>query len=576
MNENNRRLFLTIALCMVATYLWGVYFAPKKPVKPADAAVTAGVNPAAVDGKGGPAELAKPGDVPRGTPAAAAAPGAAATPTGTAAGGSQSPRPPTKTVVLESERLKLRITSDGAALESVELKGPKFAHKLGPEKKSVQLDLVDKGILPLPLTTTLKAQGQLVLPPDAGYEVEQPDAWTAVFTAHLPTLTVKKTLALDPQTYRLNLKVETVSTAPLAGELLAEMVGNGGTGQTGGMFSPGTVASSHAVCRNGKDTEKLLVGAKSPSFTGNQPAFAGISQPYFISAVVPELAKDQTASCELLAVGSTLTAGIQTKVVAQAEQSATQAFIVYLGPKDADELAAVSPQLHSAIDLGFWSIIAQVLLTVMKQFYKLVPPHNWGIAIILLTLSVKLLTFPLQAKSMKSMQEMARIQPQLDELKVKYAGDQQRQNMEQMKLFKEHGVNPMGSCLPMLIQMPVWLALYTTLQNSVELYNSVFIAGWLDDLTAKDPYYIVPVAMGITMILTQVLTPQPMSNPSQKYVGYVVSGFFSLMMLNLPSGLTLYIVTNNVLSILQQVYLRRTFKIAPRPAAETTIATTAR
>jgi len=140
-------------------------------------------------------------------------------------------------------------------------------------------------------------------------------------------------------------------------------------------------------------------------------------------------------------------------------------------------------------------------------------------------------------------------------------------NVEQMKLFKEHGVNPMGSCLPMLIQMPVWLALYTALQVSVDLYNSVFIPGWLEDLTAKDPYYVLPVAMGITMLLTQVLTPTPMSQPGQKTMGYAMSLFFSVLMLNLPSGLTLYIFVNNILSIIQQIYLRRSMRTPKDPGA---------
>ena len=218
-------------------------------------------------------------------------------------------------------------------------------------------------------------------------------------------------------------------------------------------------------------------------------------------------------------------------------------------------------------NFGFWSVIAELLLTIMKFFYKI--GHNWGVAIILLTVAMKILTFPLQHKSMKSMQEMQRIQPQLEEMKKKYAGDTQRQNLEQMKLFKEHGVNPMGSCLPMLIQMPIWFALYTTLQVSVELYNEPFLRGWIGDLTSKAPYYILPVAMGITMILTQVLTPTPMSNPSQKIMGYVMSGFFSLLMLTLPSGLTLYIFTNNILSIAQQMYLRR--KLHSPKAADQTV-----
>jgi len=119
--------------------------------------------------------------------------------------------------------------------------------------------------------------------------------------------------------------------------------------------------------------------------------------------------------------------------------------------------------------------------------------------------------------------------------------------------------------------MPIWFALYTTLQVSVELYNAHFIRGWIDDLTAKDPYYILPVAMGITMILTQVLTPTPMSNASQKTMGYVMSGVFSLLMLTLPSGLTLYIFTNNILSIGQQMYLRRKLHLHPVKASEQTV-----
>jgi YidC/Oxa1 family membrane protein insertase len=132
----------------------------------------------------------------------------------------------------------------------------------------------------------------------------------------------------------------------------------------------------------------------------------------------------------------------------------------------------------------------------------------------------------------------------------------------------------MGSCLPMLIQMPVWIALYTTLQVSAELYNSVFIPGWLDDLTAKDPYYILPVGMGITMFLTQYLTPSPMSQPSQKIMGYAMTAFFSFLMLSLPSGLTLYIFINNILSIAQQMYLRNAMR-GP-PASGTTIAVSAK
>jgi YidC/Oxa1 family membrane protein insertase len=322
----------------------------------------------------------------------------------------------------------------------------------------------------------------------------------------------------------------------------------------------------------GTKVERVAVGQKNPVWDQAGAGFAGIDEQYFLTAVTPPAGVN--ASCHIEARGEkqgSLLAALSVPLAVPAGGAVSHGFVGYAGPKDTDELTAVAKSLRQAVDLGFWAIIADILLGIMKFFHKVVPPHNWGISIILLTVAMKVLTFPLQHKSMKSMQEMQRIQPQLEEMKKKFAGDTQRQNLEQMKLFKEHGVNPMGSCLPMLIQMPIWFALYTTLQVSVELYNAPFIRGWLNDLTAPDPYYVLPVAMGITMILTQVLTPAPMSNPSQKTMGYVMSGFFSLLMLTLPSGLTLYIFTNNVLSIAQQMYLRRAMKLPQPPASGQTV-----
>ena len=563
MNESNRRLFITIGLCLLATYAWGHFFGPK-PKTAAELAAQTAAGPAV------PGEAAKPAeakDVPRGTttPLPAGVPAAA---------GALTVRPPSQTLVLESEKLRLELSTDGAALKSVQLKGPKFAHKKEPKAAPSPLDLVDAG-LPLLLSTELKTGETVVFPADTGFSVVQSDGMSATLRGEAGGLLVTKTLTLSPTTYKVDVQVEVQSTGAFAGQLTTSMAGNGGTGSTGSFLSPASSTAPQTICRVGKDTERLQVGAKHPTWTGTAASFAGISHPYFLIALAT-LPASGPSGCQLDAKGSTLLAGITSQVVLAPGATEKRSYIGYLGPKDTDELAAVAPALKDAVDLGFWSVIASFLLAVMKLFYKLVPPHNWGIAIILLTLSVKLVTFPLQHKSMKSMQEMSRIQPLLDELKKKYAGDQQRMNAAQMELFKEHGVNPMGSCLPLLIQMPVWFALYSALQNSVELYNSVFIPGWLEDLTAKDPYYVLPVAMGITMLVTQILTPTPTSNPSQKYIGYAMSGFFSLLMLSLPSGLTLYIFTNNLLSILQQIYLRRTMRPLPSAAAGATVAVTAR
>ena len=371
-------------------------------------------------------------------------------------------------------------------------------------------------------------------------------------------MTVTKTLSVNPKTYGVTLAVQVEAAQEVKGTL-GVLSGGHAEEPQGGLFASRTNTPARTICVHGKDkVERLAIGAKTPVFEAPDAEFSGIDEQYFLTAVTPPVGV--AATCRLEAQGQkvgSLTSSLWVPLTVGTGAAATLTFKGYAGPKDDVELAAVAAPLKHSIDWGFWSVIAEVLLSVMKFFQRIVPGHNWGVSIILLTVAMKAVTFPLQHKSMKSMQEMQRIQPQIDEMKKKYAGDTQRQNLEQMKLFKEHGVNPMGSCLPMLIQMPIWFALYTTLQVSVELYNAPFIHGWLEDLTAADPYYVLPVAMGITMILTQVLTPTPMSNPSQKTMGYVMSGFFSLLMLTLPSGLTLYIFTNNVLSIGQQMYLRR-------------------
>jgi len=588
MKDSNQRLLLTVVLCMAVALVWSFVFQPKSPQR-AGAPDAGAARQQSERSAQTPPSSPQPSSSPSGpsgapTGAASSAGGSSAAGAAPATGvprGTSQPRPPERSVALDSERLHVVLTSDGAALKSVLLKGEKFQRRQTGNAKDTQVDLVQvQPGQPLPLSTALRdAAGAEVVAADAGYELVRQDAHSAVFRATAGAFTVRKTFTLDPRLYRLDLSVdvgEAGSAPPLNGQLTIISTGHGQAGSGGGWFSGHANAPERAICEAAGKLERVGVGDKHPVWEGpGTAAFAGVDEQYFIRAVVPP--QGAVASCRIEAKAEgALLATLSLPLAVPAGGKVGTAFVVYAGPKDTEELGAVAPALKNSVDLGFWSVIANVLLAVMKFFHKVVPPHNWGIAIILLTLTVKALTFPLQHKSMKSMQEMQRLQPQIEEIKKKYAGDQQRQNVEQMKLFKEHGVNPMGSCLPMLIQMPIWLALYTTLQVSVELYNSVFIPGWLDDLTAKDPYYILPVAMGATMLLTQVLTPTPMSNPGQKTMGYAMSAFFSLLMLNLPSGLTLYIFVNNILSILQQLYLRRAMRPPAPPASTQTLAVTAR
>ena len=562
-DDKNQRLFLTIALCLAVAFAWGLLFQPKH--RPTNESALAGASQngqpptnapgAAPSAPIGAAPLAGPGDVPRGTPSSAV-----------------KAHPPSRDLVLGSEKLRVVLTTAGGALKSVELLGAKFQGPAINGKKGEQVNLVAPEAWPLPLSTEVRKSAGVepLIPEEAGYEVVSNDDQTVVMKTEAGGVTLLKTFVLDPSTYKLSVSYRVSSASAFTGQLVVLETGHG-VETKGGMFSS-RAKPNQVICQAGGKTERIAVGAKHPVWDGPGPvSFAGIDEQYFLRALVVDPQANATCHIESTPLGA-LTATLVLPLSIAAGNSTTSALTQFIGPKDLDQLAAVAAPLKEAVDFGFWSIIASFLLGVMKFFYKVVPPHNWGVAIILLTLTIKLVTFPLQHRSMKSMQEMQRIQPQLEAMKKKFAGDTQKQNQEQMKLFKEHGVNPMGSCLPMVIQMPVWFALYTTLGVSVELYHSVFIAGWLNDLTSRDPYYILPVAMGITMVITQILTPSPMGNKNQKMIGYVMSGFFSLIMINLPSGLTLYIFVNNLLSIAQQVYLRKTMKLGGPPASGQTIA----
>jgi YidC/Oxa1 family membrane protein insertase len=230
---------------------------------------------------------------------------------------------------------------------------------------------------------------------------------------------------------------------------------------------------------------------------------------------------------------------------------------VFGGPKKVDLLRGYGRDLESAIDYGpvtnLFAFFARILLWVMQRFHGLV--HNWGAAIVLLTVMVKVLLYPLTVKSMQSMQEMRKLQPEVEKIKAKFGEDKEKLNQAVMQLYQQHKVNPLGGCLPLLLQMPVWLALYATLQTSVELYRQPFL--WIKDLTAFDPLYVLPVTMGISSFVMQKLSPQPADNTQAKMLLYFMPAFFTFIMLRLPAGLTLYILVNNLLSIAQQQWLMR-------------------
>lgn len=220
--------------------------------------------------------------------------------------------------------------------------------------------------------------------------------------------------------------------------------------------------------------------------------------------------------------------------------------------KNYDDLVALGRNLKLAIDFGIWEIIAVPILKGLQFFYSAFP--NYGIAIILLTIFIRMLTFPLQYKSFKSMKKMQVIQPELKELREKHKDDPQRMQKETMALFKRAKANPVGGCLPLLLQMPIFFAFYKVLYSAVELVDAPFYL-WIHDLSEKDPYYILPVLMAVAMFLNTKLTPMTTADPAQQKIMMFMPLIFGFIMKDLPSGLTLYIFVSTIMGMLQQLFV---------------------
>ena len=228
--------------------------------------------------------------------------------------------------------------------------------------------------------------------------------------------------------------------------------------------------------------------------------------------------------------------------------------------KEYKYLTSLGKNLKHAVDFGIWGFFSEIILRGLQFFYTLVP--NYGFAIIFLTFVVRFITFPLQYKSFVSMKKMQVVQPELTKLREKFKDDPMRMQKESMELFKRSGANPMGGCLPMLLQMPVFFAFYKVLGLSVELVDAPFI-GWIHDLSNKDPMYVLPFLVTGAMFLQQKMTPTTVADPIQKKVFMFMPLIFGFIMKDLPSGLSLYIFTSTILGIAQQMIVFKVTKDKP-------------
>jgi YidC/Oxa1 family membrane protein insertase len=349
----------------------------------------------------------------------------------------------------------------------------------------------------------------------------------------------------------------------------------------------------------GPDGQQLLgrilvapsAGARPLVFEAPAPALKERKDP----AAPPELKDPHPVSTEVLANGdgwvaleddyfiAALIGGEGARLLRGRDRDLTQAALVYpgvqwaagrpwegrsrlyLGPKEWERLKATGVGLEQAQARNYGDLLwlpwfpmwwfCVPLLWLMNYLGTHVPGQNYGVAIILLTVLVKVAFYPLTHKSMTSMKQMQALQPQLNALRSKYRSDPQRFQREQMELFRKHRVNPMGGCLPMIVQIPIFYALYLTLQYSVELQGAPFV-GWIHDLSKRDPYYVLPILMGISMLVQQKMTPT-VGDPRQARIMLIMPIIFTFMFLEFPTGLVLYWLVNNVLSVGQQMLIDR-------------------
>jgi len=310
--------------------------------------------------------------------------------------------------------------------------------------------------------------------------------------------------------------------------------------------------ASTSGCVPGCGTQKTNVEPFEVSEKGDLKWFSFEGE-YFAALLIPSLSKEITLSVKGSEKDPLKAEIIAPRVSVLPREKVNVAYQVYLGPKDEDLLKALGVGAEKLVDFGYFTIVAKPLLWFIRLTHK--ATGNYGIDIIIISILIKIIFLPLTQISFKSMKEMQRVQPEMNRLKEQYKNDKARLQQEIMLLYKRRKINPMSGCLPMLIQIPVFIALYNALQNGIEMRHAPFFL-WIMDLSAKDPIYVTPIIMGATMFMQQKMTPTA-GDPAQAKMFLLMPVMFTFLFLSFPSGLVLYWLINNVLSIAHQYYLNK-------------------
>ena len=354
-----------------------------------------------------------------------------------------------------------------------------------------------------------------------------------IFTYDHNGMYIMKKFVFYNDDFKVDLSIETVNTPSYMLPV----------GTDFGVFDKEQREHKGPVMLTGSDREEFDEGLKSTRFFTENIRWIAQEDKYFTASIVPVTPVE----------GATVWKEGDAAEIALTLKPQKHKFIFYAGPKEYDRLKLLNSGLEHMVDFGWFSIVAMPLFWVLKFLYKYL--GNYGLAIIILTTVIRIPFIPILNKSQQSMKKMQKIQPMMAELKEKYKNDSQKMQKETMQLYKKYKVNPVGGCLPMFLQIPVFIALYNVLLKAIELRGAPF-ALWITDLAVKDPYYVLPIVMGLTMVLQQKMTPTTM-DPKQAKMMMLMPIVFTFMFLSFPAGLVLYWLVNNVLGIIQQYYANK-------------------
>ncbi len=544
---DNQRLLLFVALSLVLMLLFSAWQSHNAPPPPAQQA--SAQNPA--DPTAPPAAPALPADGPAALPAESPAVAEASTPPVATAG---------RYIQVETDLLRVEINTAGGEVSRAALLAYPWSLD---DPEPVQL-LDDR--LPYLFIAQSGLVGSGVPAPDhhAVYQAEQTEYRLHEGEDSLKVrmtwqgedgVSVVKTFTFHRDSYVIDVDFAVTSAnKPWKGRAYEQLqrtkVAERGQSKLIYTFMGGVVSSEW------DPYEKISfddMATWKPEQSYSKGGWVAMLQHYFFSAWIPDPAASSHFYTKALADGRYLIGLSGVEQTVNAGETAHFHSRLFVGPKEQSRLEKIDPNLRLTVDYGVLDILAKPIFWLLDEIHSMV--GNWGLAIIFVTLIIKLLFYKLSEASYRSMAKMRQFAPKMQALKERYGDDRQKLSQAMMEIYKKEKINPLGGCLPMLVQIPVFIALYWVLLESVELRQAPFML-WIQDLSAKDPYYVLPVIMGLSMFVQQKLNPPPMDPIQQKIMAFlplIFTAFFAFF----PSGLVLYWVVNNLLSIAQQWYITR-------------------